>query len=112
MTLLARSRRGASRYVCADPLVTTNEARINNLALNARLPTMHGLPENAAAGGLMAYGVDMPALCRRAAEIVYKIQRGAKPAEIPVEQPRHWRTTGASVIGGTSVALPARWRVS
>jgi len=79
--------RADALYVCADPLVTTNEARINNLALNARLPTMHGLPENAAAGGLMAYGVDIPALCRRAAEIVDKILRGAKPADIPVEQP-------------------------
>jgi putative ABC transport system substrate-binding protein len=78
-------------YICADPLVTTNEARINNLALNARLPTMHGLPENAAAGGLMAYGVDIPDLCRRAAEIVDKILRGAKPADIPVEQPNTFK---------------------
>jgi len=74
-------------YVCADPLVTTNETLINDLALSARLPTMHGLPENAVAGGLLAYGVDIPDLCRRAAEIVDKILRGAKPANIPVEQP-------------------------
>jgi putative ABC transport system substrate-binding protein len=74
-------------YVCADPLVTTNQTLINSLALNAQLPTMHGLPENAAAGGLLAYGVDIPDLCRRAAEIVDKILRGAKPADIPVEQP-------------------------
>jgi putative tryptophan/tyrosine transport system substrate-binding protein len=74
-------------YVCADPLVTTNESRINDLALSARLPTIHGLPENAAAGGLLAYGVDVPDMCRRAAEIVDKILHGAKPADIPVEQP-------------------------
>ena len=74
-------------YVCADPLITTNESRINELALSARLPTMHGLPENAAAGGLMAYGVDVPALYRRAAEMVDKILHGAKPADVPVEQP-------------------------
>ena len=74
-------------YVCADPLVTTNETHINDLALSAHLPTMHGLPENAAAGGLLAYGVDIPDLCRRAAEIVDKVLRGAKPADIPVEQP-------------------------
>jgi len=74
-------------YVCADPLITTNESRINELALSARLPTMHGLPENAAAGGLMAYGVDVPALYRRAAEVVDKILHGAKPADVPVEQP-------------------------
>ena len=78
-------------YVCADPLVTTHEDRINNLALNARLPTMYALPENAVAGGLMAYGVDIPDLCRRAAEIVDKILRGAKPADIPVEQPNTFK---------------------
>jgi putative ABC transport system substrate-binding protein len=74
-------------YVCADPFVTTNQNWINELALSARLPTMHGLPENAAAGGLMAYGVDIPDLCQRAAEIADKILRGAKPADIPVELP-------------------------
>jgi len=78
-------------YVCADPLVTANEVRINDLALAARLPTIHGLPENAAAGGLMAYGVDIAELCRRAAEIVDKILRGAKPADIPVELPTTFR---------------------
>ena len=79
--------RADALYICADPVVTTNETHINSLALSARLPTMHGLPENAAAGGLLAYGVDIPDLCRRAAEIVDKILRGAKPANIPVEQP-------------------------
>ena len=78
-------------YVSSDPLVTTHEDRINNLALNARLPTMYGVPENAAAGGLMAYGADIPDLCRRAAEIVDKILRGAKPADIPVEQPNTFK---------------------
>jgi putative tryptophan/tyrosine transport system substrate-binding protein len=79
--------RADALYICSDPLVTSNQARINNLALNTRLPTMHGLPESAAAGGLAAYGVDIPALCGRAAEIVDKILRGTKPADIPVEQP-------------------------
>jgi putative tryptophan/tyrosine transport system substrate-binding protein len=74
-------------YICADPLVTTNESRINELALNARLPTMHGLLENVAANGLMAYGVDIPDMYRRAAEIVDKVLHGAKPADIPIEQP-------------------------
>jgi putative tryptophan/tyrosine transport system substrate-binding protein len=79
--------RADALYICADPFVTTNETHINSSALSARLPTMHGLPENAAAGGLLAYGVDFSDLCRRAAEIVDKILRGAKPANIPVEQP-------------------------
>jgi putative ABC transport system substrate-binding protein len=74
-------------YVCSDALVNTNRIRINTLALAARLPTMHGLREYVDAGGLMSYGPNYPDLFRRAAEIVDKILRGAKPADIPVEQP-------------------------
>jgi putative tryptophan/tyrosine transport system substrate-binding protein len=79
--------RADALYICADPFVTTNETHINSSALSAGLPTMYGLPENAAAGGLLAYGVDFLELCRRAAEIVDKVLRGANPANIPVEQP-------------------------
>ena len=74
-------------YVCADPLLTTNRIRINTLALGLRLPTMHGFREFAEAGGLMSYGPNFPDLHRRAADLVDKILRGAKPADIPVEQP-------------------------
>ena len=74
-------------YVCADPLVSANRTRINALALAARLPTMHDLRENAVPGGLMSYGPNIPDLFRRAGEYVDKILRGAKPAELPVEQP-------------------------
>ena len=70
-----------------DPLVITNRIRINTLALGARLPTMHGLREYVEAGGLMSYGPNFPDLFRRAADYVDKILRGAKPADIPVEQP-------------------------
>ena len=74
-------------YVCLDPLVYSNAARINALALAARLPVMHGVRENALAGGLLAYGPDFPDMSRRAAEMANKILRGTKPADIPVEQP-------------------------
>ena len=74
-------------YVCADPLVSANRTRINALALAARLPTMHDLREHAVPGGLMSYGPNIPDLFRRAGEYVDKILRGAKPAELPVEQP-------------------------
>jgi putative tryptophan/tyrosine transport system substrate-binding protein len=74
-------------YVCLDPLVVTNAARINALALAAKLPVMHGIRENAAAGGVISYGPNFPDMSRRAAEIVDKILHGAKPADIPVEQP-------------------------
>jgi putative tryptophan/tyrosine transport system substrate-binding protein len=74
-------------YVATDPLVSTNRIQINRLALDARLPTMHGGQEYAEAGGLASYGADIPDLFRRAAEIVDKILQGAKPANIPVEEP-------------------------
>jgi putative tryptophan/tyrosine transport system substrate-binding protein len=74
-------------YVTADTLVNTNRVRINTLALGARLPTMHGFRDMVEAGGLMSYGADYSDLFRRAGDYVDKILRGAKPADIPVEQP-------------------------
>jgi putative tryptophan/tyrosine transport system substrate-binding protein len=74
-------------YVCADPLLATNRARFNTMALGARLPTMHALREFAQEGGLMSYGANFPDLFRRAADLVDKILKGAKPADLPVEQP-------------------------
>ena len=67
--------------------MNTNRIRPNTLALGARLPTMHGLREYVEAGGLMSYGPNTPDLYRRAADYVDKILRGAKPADLPVEQP-------------------------
>jgi len=74
-------------YVVNDPLTITNRALINTLALAARLPTMHGSREQVEAGGLISYAANFPGLFRRAADYVDKILRGAKPADIPVEQP-------------------------
>jgi putative ABC transport system substrate-binding protein len=74
-------------YVCADPLLFTYRGRINTLALGARLPTMHTTRESVDVSGLMSYAPNYPDQFRRAAEIVDKILRGAKPADIPVEQP-------------------------
>ena len=79
--------RAEALYVCADPLATTNRTRINILAVGARLPTMHGTRDMVEAGGLMSYGPNFPNQFRRAADYVDRILRGAKPAEIPVEQP-------------------------
>ena len=79
--------RADALYVCPSPLLTTNRIRINTLALAVRLPTMHGFREFTEAGGLMSYGPNFPSLFRRAAEYVDKILRGAKPADLPVEQP-------------------------
>ena len=79
--------RADALYVVADPLMNTNRVRINTLALGARLPTMHGIREYVEAGGLMSYGPNYPDLFRRAGDYVDKILRGAKPADLPVEQP-------------------------
>jgi putative tryptophan/tyrosine transport system substrate-binding protein len=80
--------RADALYVCIDPLVHSRRIRINTLALAARLPTMHGSREAVEAAGLMSYGPNQPDLYRRAADYVDKILRGAKPGDLPVEQPR------------------------
>jgi putative tryptophan/tyrosine transport system substrate-binding protein len=74
-------------YICVEPLVNSNRDLINTLALGARLPTMYGIREYIEAGGLISYGQNVPDQYRRAAELVDKILRGMKPADIPVEQP-------------------------
>jgi putative ABC transport system substrate-binding protein len=61
--------------------------RIMTFALSARLPTIINAREHAELGALMSYGPDLPDLWRRAAEYVDKILRGAKPGDLPVEQP-------------------------
>ena len=74
-------------YVVVDALVVANLARINILAVGARLPTMFNTRAYVKAGGLMSYGPNLSDLFRRAADMVDKILRGAKPGDIPVEQP-------------------------
>jgi len=73
--------------VVIDPLTVRYRARIVELAAKNRLPAMYGFREFAEAGGLLAYGVSVPSLCRRAAVFVDKILKGTKPGDIPVEQP-------------------------
>jgi putative tryptophan/tyrosine transport system substrate-binding protein len=74
-------------YVVDNALVNTNQELIITLALSARLPTIFSLRNYVQAGGLMSYGPNFPEMFRRAAEITDKILRGAKPGDIPVEQP-------------------------
>jgi putative tryptophan/tyrosine transport system substrate-binding protein len=74
-------------FVVGDPLTFVNRTRIHTLALTARLPTVHVIREFVEAGGLISYGPNYPDLFRRAADYVDKILRGAKPGDLPFEQP-------------------------
>jgi putative ABC transport system substrate-binding protein len=83
----ALNGRAEALYVCIDPLVNAHRIRINILAMAARLPTVHASRELVETGGLMSYGPNLPNQFRRAADYVDKILRGAKPADLPIEQP-------------------------
>ena len=74
-------------YVPSDATFNASRIPINTFALNARIPTMLAFPELVEAGGLMCYGPNYTSMFRRAAEYVDKILRGAKPADMPFEQP-------------------------
>jgi putative tryptophan/tyrosine transport system substrate-binding protein len=73
-------------FVVPSPLTLMERARLAQLALRYRLPMMFAAWENVEAGGLMSYGVDRDDLVRRAAVYIDKILKGAKPADLPVEQ--------------------------
>jgi putative tryptophan/tyrosine transport system substrate-binding protein len=74
-------------YMTTGALMSANEKRIVGLALKSRLPSMYGSREAVIAGGLMYYGADLADSYRRVAYFVDRILKGAKPAELPVEQP-------------------------
>lgn len=71
----------------SDRLFTTEEKTIAEFSVSHRVPVIHFEAEFAEAGGLMAYGTNIPALYRRAGTLVNKILKGARPADMPVEQP-------------------------
>jgi putative ABC transport system substrate-binding protein len=79
--------RADALFVAADPMLNANRVRINALALEEGLPTLHGFRGYVEAGGLLSYGSDLADMFRRAADHMNKILRGATPADIPVEQP-------------------------
>jgi putative tryptophan/tyrosine transport system substrate-binding protein len=83
----ALAGRADTIYVVTDPLINENRLRINALALAKRIGTIYGSRDSIEAGGLMSYGANFPDQFRRAAEYVDKILRGARPDDLPVEQP-------------------------
>ena len=74
-------------YVTISPFISVNQTQINNLAMDARLPVVHGLPEYVRSGGLISYGANFLDLFQRAGDYADRILRGTKPSELPVQQP-------------------------
>jgi putative tryptophan/tyrosine transport system substrate-binding protein len=79
--------RAEAFIILPSPMLFGEHKRIVTLAAQNRLPGMYQAREFVGAGGLMSYGVNLPDLFRRSATHVDKILKGAKPAELPVEQP-------------------------
>jgi putative tryptophan/tyrosine transport system substrate-binding protein len=82
-----RKERQDGLYVAGGPLMSVNGKRIADFALKSRLPSVYGDRGYVEAGGLMYYGADLPDIYRRVAYFVDRILKGAKPADLPVEQP-------------------------
>jgi ABC-type uncharacterized transport system substrate-binding protein len=74
-------------FVLGNPVLNAHRTEVADLALKSRLPAVYGQPDLMAAGGLMFYGASITEMFRRAAIYVDKILKGAKPADLPVEQP-------------------------
>jgi putative ABC transport system substrate-binding protein len=85
-TALTKTRPDAL-IVTADPLIQVHVGRVVDFAARHRLPAMYTLREHVIAGGLMSYGASLHDLFRRSATHVDKLLKGAKPADLPVEQP-------------------------
>ncbi|MEO8329500.1 MAG: ABC transporter substrate-binding protein [Candidatus Nanopelagicales bacterium] len=83
---MAKERVGAL-VVVPDSVFSAHRARLADLAAKNQLPSMHGLRADVQAGGLMSYGPNLPDDWRRAATFVDKILKGAKPGDLPFEQP-------------------------
>ena len=86
----AARERAEGLIVLAGAMFFVHRSRLAALAIKHRLPSVYLLREHAEAGGLMTYGVDLRDLFRRAATYVDKILKGAKPGDLPVEQPTKW----------------------
>jgi putative ABC transport system substrate-binding protein len=82
-----RAERADSLVVIADPLTLRHRQQVVDLAARERVPAVYEFAEFARAGGLVAYSASVPALFQRSAVYVDKILRGARPGDLPVEQP-------------------------
>jgi putative ABC transport system substrate-binding protein len=80
-------RPGTALTVLEDPMFVANSDRLAALCLRHRVPAVFPFQEHVEAGGLVSYGFNLRGLFRRAAHYVHKIVMGARPADLPIEQP-------------------------
>ena len=103
---IVKTRAGAL-LVLADPVLLANRDRVVALATQSRMPAVYAWREYADAGGLMAYAPNREELSQRAASFVDRILEGAKPAELPIEQPTRWELiVNLRTAKGLGLAMP------
>ena len=99
--------RAAGVVVLPDPLFTSERQQIAKLARQAQLATVFQRSENVEAGGLLSYGPKLTEQFRQAASYIDRILKGAKPAELPVEQPIHFELViNLKVAKALGLAIP------
>jgi putative ABC transport system substrate-binding protein len=105
---IAEARRKAQAVlVLPDPIMAAHRGRIAALAAKARLPAMYYLRDFVEAGGLMAYGPELSVMSRRAADYVDKILKGAKPSDLPIEEPKQYvLAVNLSAAEGLKLKIP------
>jgi putative tryptophan/tyrosine transport system substrate-binding protein len=96
-------------YVVQDAVVVANRTAIVAFALTRRLPTIFSARDFVQAGGLLSYGPNYPGVFRRAADYVDKIMRGAKPFDLPIEQPTKFDfVINLTIARALSVTIPEK----
>ncbi len=101
----ATKQRAEALIMLRAPVINAHLQRIAGLALKSRIPAIHDDSVFVEASGLMSYGTDFPALYRRAAHFVDRILKGAKPADLPVEQPTKFEFDVQLKNGETNLGL-------
>jgi putative ABC transport system substrate-binding protein len=107
------AERAGALIILAGSMFFAHRARLAELALGNRLPSTYAFREYAEAGGLMSYGVDLRDNFRRAAGYVDRILKGARPADLPIEQPTKFELVvnlGTAKVLGLTIPSSVRVR--